>query len=73
MALKLDGKIALVTGGTSGLGLATARRFVAEGAKVVVTAAARPNSIRPSVNLVRSRPASGATCRIWPTSTASTI
>lgn len=37
MAAKLDGKIALVTGGTSGLGLATARRFIAEGATVVVT------------------------------------
>ncbi len=36
MAQKLAGKIALVTGGTSGLGLATAKRFVAEGAKVVV-------------------------------------
>jgi NAD(P)-dependent dehydrogenase (short-subunit alcohol dehydrogenase family) len=37
VALKLAGKIALVTGGTSGLGLATAKRFVAEGATVVVT------------------------------------
>ncbi len=37
MAPKLAGKIALVTGGTSGLGLATAKRFVAEGAQVVVT------------------------------------
>jgi NAD(P)-dependent dehydrogenase (short-subunit alcohol dehydrogenase family) len=37
MAPKLAGKIALVTGGTSGLGLATAKRFIAEGAKVVVT------------------------------------
>ncbi|HZZ80166.1 MAG TPA: glucose 1-dehydrogenase [Gemmataceae bacterium] len=37
MAPKLAGKIALVTGGTSGLGLATAKRFVAEGARVVVT------------------------------------
>lgn len=35
--LKLDGKIALVTGGTSGIGLATAQRFVAEGAHVFVT------------------------------------
>jgi NAD(P)-dependent dehydrogenase (short-subunit alcohol dehydrogenase family) len=34
---KLAGKIAVVTGGSSGLGLATARRFVAEGARVVVT------------------------------------
>lgn len=37
MTLKLANKIALVTGGTSGLGLATAKRFIAEGAKVVVT------------------------------------
>jgi NAD(P)-dependent dehydrogenase (short-subunit alcohol dehydrogenase family) len=34
---KLDGKIALVTGGNSGIGLATARRFVAEGAFVYIT------------------------------------
>ncbi|MGL6074840.1 MAG: SDR family oxidoreductase [Fimbriiglobus sp.] len=37
MSQKLLGKIALVTGGTSGLGLATAKRFVAEGARVVIT------------------------------------
>jgi NAD(P)-dependent dehydrogenase (short-subunit alcohol dehydrogenase family) len=34
---KLDGKIALVTGGNSGIGLATAKRFVGEGAYVFVT------------------------------------
>lgn len=37
MARKLDNKIALVTGGTSGIGLATAQRFAAEGAHVYLT------------------------------------
>src|SRR4051794_18614900 len=34
--MKLDGKIALVTGGTSGIGLAAATLFHSEGAQVVV-------------------------------------
>jgi NAD(P)-dependent dehydrogenase (short-subunit alcohol dehydrogenase family) len=34
---KLSGKIAVITGGNSGIGLATAQRFVAEGAYVFIT------------------------------------
>jgi len=33
---RLDRKVAVITGGTSGIGEATARMFVAEGARIVI-------------------------------------
>src|ERR1700745_1779165 len=57
---KLSGKIALITGGSSGLGLATAKRFVAEGAYIFITGRRQPEldaavkEIGSSVTAIRS-------------------
>jgi len=42
MTKKLDGKIAVITGGSEEIGLATAKRFVAEGAYVFITGRRQP-------------------------------
>ncbi len=37
MSRKLEGKVAVVTGGSSGIGLGAAKAFAAEGAQVFIT------------------------------------
>ena len=48
---KLEGKIGLVTGGSSGIGFATARRFVDEGAHVFITGR-RESELRTAENKI---------------------
>ncbi|RTQ46295.1 SDR family oxidoreductase [Hymenobacter gummosus] len=55
---KLAGKIALVTGGSTGIGLATAQRFVAEGAFVFITGR-RQAELDAAVQLLGSNHAVG--------------
>ncbi|WP_286959654.1 MULTISPECIES: 3-oxoacyl-ACP reductase [Arsenicicoccus] len=46
MGARLEGKVAVVTGGCSGIGLATVRRFAEEGARVVIGDLDRTNGPR---------------------------
>src|SRR5258708_13543466 len=48
---KLQGKVAVVTGGSSGMGLATAKRFVEEGAFVYITGR-RQSELDKAVSLI---------------------
>ena len=54
MSSRLEGKIAVVTGGSTGIGLATAKRFAAEGAHVYVTGR-RPAELDAAVAAVGER------------------
>jgi NAD(P)-dependent dehydrogenase (short-subunit alcohol dehydrogenase family) len=51
MSGKLEGKIALVTGGSSGIGLATAQEFVKQGAFVYITGR-RQSQLEQSIKAV---------------------
>jgi NAD(P)-dependent dehydrogenase (short-subunit alcohol dehydrogenase family) len=48
---RLDGKIAVITGGNSGIGLATAQRFVEEGAYIFITGR-RQSEVHNAVNQI---------------------
>jgi hypothetical protein len=68
---QLENKTALITGGTTGIGFATAQRFVQEGAQVFITVAARRNWMPPSPHWEIGQQGSGAMSRISTISTAS--
>ncbi len=52
--MRLSGKVAVVTGGSRGIGFATVERFLQEGAKVVLTAS-RPATAEKAVNTLKEK------------------
>lgn len=68
---RLQGKIAVITGGNSGIGLATAKRFVAEGAEVFSPVAVKTSLTGQSRRLARELRQYGAMCHGWTISTSS--
>jgi 3-oxoacyl-[acyl-carrier protein] reductase len=69
MTRKLTGKVALVTGGSRGIGAATARAFADEGANVAISYVASPEKAEVLVNELQAR---GVNARAYKADQAST-
>jgi NAD(P)-dependent dehydrogenase (short-subunit alcohol dehydrogenase family) len=70
---KLDGKIAVITGGNSGIGLATAKVFVKKGARVYITGRRQPELEAAAVLLGPNATPVQVMSPSRPISTASTV
>ncbi len=55
--MKLNAQVAIITGGSRGIGLATAEKFIQEGAAVVITASSQANAQKAAQQLKEKYPA----------------
>ena len=62
---KLEGKVAVITGGSSGMGLAAAQEFINNGAKVVVFGRGEEALDAATAQLGANSMQSKVTSRIW--------
>ncbi len=65
MSKQLDGKIAIITGGSRGIGFATVQAFLAEGATVILCAS-RPDSAEKAVAKLKAADPNAKVEGIWP-------
>ncbi|MBQ7416223.1 MAG: 3-oxoacyl-ACP reductase FabG [Oscillospiraceae bacterium] len=54
--MRLKDKVAIITGGSRGIGYATAEAFIREGAKVIITASSQSNALNAAERLKQSYP-----------------
>ncbi|MGH9952117.1 MAG: SDR family NAD(P)-dependent oxidoreductase [Nitrososphaeraceae archaeon] len=62
---KLEGKVAVITGGSSGIGLTTAHRFVDEGQTYSLLVVVKANLMQQSNKLAKISQVFRAAHRIW--------
>ena len=63
--MRLKDKVAIITGGSRGIGFATADKFLTEGATVIITASSE-ESAKKAVDKLRSKHPDGRVDGIWP-------
>jgi NADP-dependent 3-hydroxy acid dehydrogenase YdfG len=68
----LEGKVAVITGGSSGIGLATAKRFVNEGAYVFITGRRQSELDKAKTEIGKNVTTVQGDVQTWPISTGFT-